>query len=216
MPTKSDQLHKDKQELDKQQAINDNLLKTNQQQLVKIKNQQKQHEQQYQKWQEKQQQIDENDDTEQSLSEIFDKISAIENRVINRQEQIAEQMDEVESLKCQHQQAEQQIEKWQTEQDTLQKLLNHQEQFLKKLKQNQKVDNNFPLLIERLELSEKGKTFSKMFDELLPILTKWTVANFDDLANVSAQSFLNNELLLKILTVKAKRLIFCDSQIGCC
>lgn len=202
------QLHKDKQELDKQQAINDNLLKTNQQQLVKIKNQQKQHEQQYQKWQEKQQQIDENDDTEQSLSEIFDKISAIENRVINRQEQIAEQMDEVESLKCQHQQAEQQIEKWQTEQDTLQKLLNHQEQFLKKLKQNQKVDNNFPLLIERLELSEKGKTFSKMFDELLPILTKWTVANFDDLANVSAQSFLNNELLLKNIDSQSQTLDF--------
>lgn len=180
------QLHKDKQEQEKQLAICENTLKNNQQQFNKILQQQQNHTQKGAQLA-KQQEMLGDDDNEQLLAELSEKSQRLENQIIERQEQLEEQTDLVDSLKTQLNNYQQQKQSWQTEQNTLYDLLSKQNQFLQKIKQNQISNQNLPLLIEKLQLSEQGKQFAKQLDELLSIFSKWTLLDKQNFAQLTGQ-----------------------------
>lgn len=181
------ELHKEKQEYDKQLAIVENLLKTTQQQADRIAQRQQQHQKNQTIFEQKRKQHDAKyakhaDFDERNIVMLTEKIHRLENAIIHRQEQIADQTDVLDSLQRQHRQAEQQEEQWQTEQKTLQKLVEEHEQFLQKIAETQgKVDKqnfvnvDFQLLLTQLTLSEQGKLFSKQLDKCLAILAQWLI-----------------------------------------
>lgn len=188
------QLHKHKQECEKQLAVCKNNLKINQQQINKIVQQQQNHAQKVAQLAKQQEMLAE-DDNELLLNELTEKYQRLENHIIERQVLLEEQNELVDSLKTQLSQYQQQQQTWQTEQNTLYDLLNKQNQFLQKIKQKQQSNQNFPLFIENLQLSEQGKQFSKIFDELFSIFSKWTShdrQNFAQLTGHFASFFAKN------------------------
>ncbi|ELA08808.1 SMC protein-like protein [Moraxella macacae 0408225] len=178
------QLQQQKQEYEKQLAIVENLLKTAQQQAQKLTLHQQQHQKNQAIFEQKQQdhvakhaKFDDN-----QITVLTEKIHQLENIILDRQQQITDQADTLESLDRQHHKALQQQEQWQTEQKTLQKLVDDYDQFLQKIAQNQhKINQKTPtnldlhLLLTKINLSSRGKLFSKQLDKCLAILTQWLV-----------------------------------------
>lgn len=129
-------------------------------------------------------------DFDEKISQLGNQIDQLEKRIITRQEEIADQTDEVESLTRQYRQAEQQRHTWLTEQATLQNLLDQlyekEKQVQKSAKQReQTVSNNMtilPRLAENLTLTEQGKAHVETLDNVLGLMANWAIfdGNFDN------------------------------------
>lgn len=124
-------------------------------------------------------------DFDEKIGKIASQIESLENRIIARQEELAEQSDEVESLTRQHRQAEAQRQTWQTEQATLQNLLeqlNEQEKQAQKTAQQHQQQSNAPVLptlAENLVLTEQGKIHVEVLDKVLSLMANWAIFDGD-------------------------------------
>lgn len=131
-------------------------------------------------------------DFDEKIGKIASQIESLENRIIARQEELADQADEVESLSRQHRQSEAQRHTWQTEQATLQNLLDNQQNALAKAVKNSSQTTSqktLPKLISELQLSETGKNFAPIFDTLASVFADWAIADNKQLEENFADSF---------------------------
>ncbi|MFW2177405.1 MULTISPECIES: AAA family ATPase [unclassified Moraxella] len=198
-------LNQQKQDLEKQLAVAENGLKHHDSNQQRLKKREQEHAHALQTWQTAKAQFDSefadfdvgsgdgsDEASDSQLAKLTDTIERLENRIIARQEELADQADEVESLTRQHRQLEQQRHTWQTEQQTLQNLLdrlNEQEQQAKQtLAKNQKNANDnsptLPLLAHTLTLTEQGKTHVETLDSVLALMANWAVFD-NDLTNAN-------------------------------
>lgn len=178
------EINKQKQEYEKQQAVAENNLKNLNNKQQQLQKQQQQYQQNLSNWQSNQQKFVESGDTSEQISvklqTITDKMEKLEQAILDRQEHLAEQMDEIDSLEQQHRQADKQQQTWQTEQETLQNLLNNQQNIVKNnIDKLNSVD--FANMIDDLQLTDIGKAYAKDFDTLAIVFKDWQIlANATD------------------------------------
>lgn len=183
-------LNQQKQEIEKNLAVSDNALKYHTSQRARQQQRQREHENALSSWQAAKTKFDETfadfDEAQLDveLNKISDNIERIEATIIARQEAMADQADEVDSLTRQYRQAEQQRDAWLTEQSTLQALLAQQIALTESLAYTANASKSSPLptLISQLQLTAAGKAFADIFDTLAMVFAQWSVANGSDWA----------------------------------
>ena len=186
-------LNKQKQDVEKNLAVSENALKHHASQQQRQQQRQSEHDKAVLAWQTANATFDQQfaafDDNEldTQMTKLRDEIERLEANIIARQESIADQADEVDSLTRQHRQAEQQYQAWQTEQATLQNLLAQQETALDQVihqSANQEHTSSLPKLISQLQLTETGKGYANIFDTLVTVFAKWSIAADQDFAQI--------------------------------
>ena len=185
-------LNKQKQDVEKNLAVSENALKHHASQQQRQQQRQSEHDKAVLAWQTAKAAFDQQfaafDDNEldTQMTRLSDEIERLEANIIARQESIADQADEVDSLTRQHRQAEQQYQAWQTEQATLQNLLAQQSELDKVIRQspNQEHTSSLPKLISQLQLTETGKGYANIFDTLVTVFAKWSIAANQDFAQI--------------------------------
>lgn len=185
-------LNKQKQDVEKNLAVSENALKHHASQQQRQQQRQSEHDKAVLAWQTAKatfnQQFAAFDDNEldTQMTKLSDEIERLEANIIARQESIADQADEVDSLTRQHRQAEQQYQTWQTEQATLQNLLAQQSALDHVIRQspNQEHTSSLPKLISQLQLTETGKGYANIFDTLVTVFAKWSIAADQDFAQI--------------------------------
>ena len=186
-------LNKQKQDVEKNLAVSENALKHHASQQQRQQQRQSEHDKAVLAWQTAKATFDQQfaafDDNEldTQMTRISDEIERLEANIIARQESIADQADEVDSLTRQHRQAEQQYQAWQTEHATLQNLLAQQETALAQVihqSPNQEHTSSLPKLISQLQLTETGKGYANVFDTLVTVFAKWSIAADQDFAQI--------------------------------
>lgn len=186
-------LNKQKQDVEKNLAVSENALKHHASQQQRQQQRQNEHDKAVLAWQTAKAAFDqqfaafENNELDTQMTRLSDEIERLEANIIARQESIADQADEVDSLTRQHRQAEQQYQAWQTEQATLQNLLAQQQSELDKVihqSANQEHTSSLPKLISQLQLTETGKGYAKVFDTLVTVFAKWSIAADQDFAQI--------------------------------
>lgn len=185
-------LNKKKQDVEKNLAVSENALKHHASQQQRQQQRQSEHDKAVLAWQTAKATFDQQfaafDDNEldTQMTRLSDEIERLEANIIARQESIADQADEVDSLIRQHRQAEQQYQAWQTEQATLQNLLAQQSELDKVIHQSPNQENNssLPKLISQLQLTETGKGYANVFDTLVTVFAKWSIAVDQDFAQI--------------------------------
>lgn len=186
-------LNKQKQDVEKNLAVSENALKHHASQQQRQQQRQSEHDKAVLAWQTANATFDQQfaafDDNEldTQMTKLRDEIERLEANIIARQESIADQADEVDSLTRQHRQAEQQYQAWQTEQATLQNLLAQQETALAQVihqSANQENISSLPKLISQLQLTETGKGYANIFDTLVTVFAKWSIAADQDFAQI--------------------------------
>lgn len=186
-------LNKQKQDVEKNLAVSENALKHHASQQQRQQQRQSEHDKAVLAWQTAKAAFDqqfaafENNELDMQMTKLSDEIERLEANIIARQESIADQADEVDSLTRQHRQAEQQYQTWQTEQATLQNLLAQQETALDHVirqSPNQEHTSSLPKLISQLQLTETGKGYANIFDTLVTVFAKWSIAADQDSAQI--------------------------------
>ncbi len=186
-------LNKQKQDVEKNLAVSENALKHHASQQQRQQQRQSEHDKAVLAWQTAKATFDQQfaafDDNEldTQMTRLSDEIKRLEANIIARQESIADQADEVDSLTRQHRQAEQQYQAWQTEHATLQNLLAQQETALAQVihqSPNQENNSSLPRLISQLQLTETGKGYANVFDTLVTVFAKWSIAADQDFAQI--------------------------------
>ena len=186
-------LNKQKQDVEKNLAVSENALKHHASQQQRQQQRQSEHDKAVLAWQTANATFDqqfaafENNELDTQMTRLSDEIERLEANIIARQESIADQADEVDSLTRQHRQAEQQYQAWQTEQATLQNLLAQQETALDQVihqSANQENNSSLPKLISQLQLTETGKGYANIFDTLVTVFAKWSIAASQDFAQI--------------------------------
>ena len=186
-------LNKQKQDVEKNLAVSENALKHHASQQQRQQQRQSEHDKAVLAWQTANATFDqqfaafENNELDTQMTRLSDEIERLEANIIARQESIADQADEVDSLTRQHRQAEQQYQAWQTEQATLQNLLAQQETALDQVihqSANQENNSSLPKLISQLQLTETGKGYANIFDTLVTVFAKWSIAADQDFAQI--------------------------------
>ena len=186
-------LNKQKQDVEKNLAVSENALKHHASQQQRQQQRQSEHDKAVLAWQTAKAAFDQQfaafDDNEldTQMTRLSDEIERLEANIIARQESIADQADEVDSLTRQHRQAEQQYQAWQTEHATLQNLLAQQETALAQVihqSPNQENNSSLPKLISQLQLTETGKGYANIFDTLVTVFAKWSIAADQDFAQI--------------------------------
>lgn len=174
------ELNRQKTDHEKSLAVSENAIKHFTQQQAQHAKRQHSHDQAMTAWHTAKTEFDktfaemDDSDFDEKIGKISEQIEQLENRIIARQEDLADQADEVESLTRQHRQAEAQRHTWQTEQATLQNLLDKQQLAVAKNAQKSN-QHNLPKLISELQLSEQGKNFAPMFDTLAGVFADWAI-----------------------------------------
>ncbi|MGD4317654.1 hypothetical protein QT621_24550, partial [Xanthomonas citri pv. citri] len=185
--------NKQKQDVEKNLAVSENALKHHASQQQRQQQRQSEHDKAVLAWQTANATFDqqfaafENNELDTKMTRLSDEINRLEANIIARQESIADQADEVDSLTRQHRQAEQQYQAWQTEQATLQNLLAQQHSALDQLihqSPNQENNSSLPKLISQLQLTETGKGYANIFDTLVTVFSKWSIAADQDFAQI--------------------------------
>lgn len=185
-------LNKQKQDVEKNLAVSENALKHHTSQQQRQQQRQSEHDKAVLAWQTAKATFDQQfaafDDNEldTQMTRLSDEIERLEANIIARQESIADQADEVDSLTHQHRQAEQQYQAWQTEHATLQNLLAQQSALAQVIHQSPNQENNssLPKLISQLQLTETGKGYANIFDTLVTVFAKWSIAADQDFAQI--------------------------------
>ena len=186
-------LNKQKQDVEKNLAVSENALKHHASQQQRQQQRQSEHDKAVLAWQTAKATFDqqfaafENNELDTQMTRLSDEIERLEANIIARQESIADQADEVDSLTRQHRQAEQQYQAWQTEHATLQNLLAQQETALDQVihqSANQEHTSSLPKLISQLQLTETGKGYANIFDTLVTVFAKWSIAADQDFAQI--------------------------------
>ena len=186
-------LNKQKQDVEKNLAVSENALKHHASQQQRQQQRQSEHDKAVLAWQTANAKFDqqfaafENNELDTQMTRLRDEIERLEANIIARQESIADQADEVDSLTRQHRQAEQQYQAWQTEHATLQNLLAQQETALDQVihqSANQEHTSSLPKLISQLQLTETGKGYANIFDTLVTVFAKWSIAADQDFAQI--------------------------------
>nr|WP_309594858.1 chromosome segregation protein SMC [Moraxella osloensis] len=185
-------LNKQKQDVEKNLAVSENALKHHASQQQRQQQRQREHDKAVLAWQTAKATFDqqfaafENNELDTQMTKLSDEIERLEANIIARQESIADQADEVDSLTRQHRQAEQQYQAWQTEQATLQNLLAQQSALNQVIHQspNQENHSGLPKLISQLQLTETGKGYANVFDTLVTVFAKWSIAADQDSAQI--------------------------------
>lgn len=185
-------LNNQKQDVEKNLAVSENALKHHASQQQRQQQRQSEHDKAVLAWQTAKATFDQQfaafDDNEldTQMTRLSDEIERLEANIIARQESIADQADEVDSLIRQHRQAEQQYQAWQTEHATLQNLLAQQSELDKVIHQSPNQENNssLPKLISQLQLTETGKGYANVFDTLVTVFAKWSIAVDQDFAQI--------------------------------
>lgn len=186
-------LNKQKQDVEKNLAVSENALKHHASQQQRQQQRQSEHDKAVLAWQTANATFDEqfaafeNNELDTQMTKLSDEIERLEANIIARQEAIADQADEVDSLTRQHRQAEQQYQAWQTEQATLQNLLAQQETALDQVirqSANQEHTSSLPKLISQLQLTETGKGYANIFDTLVTVFAKWSIAADQEFAQI--------------------------------
>lgn len=187
------ELNKQKTDIEKQQAVSENAIKHLSSQQHRHNQRQQEHDKAMKAWEVAKANFDkefgdmDEVDFDAKIAKIGDTIERLEARIIARQEELADQTDEVESLTRQHRQAEQQRHTWQTEQNTLQNLLEQQQNAFAKSPVTKKGENDNPLpkIISQLKLSDQGKQFATIFDTLVAVFADWGfMENDNDLEKI--------------------------------
>ena len=185
-------LNKQKQDVEKNLAVSENALKHHASQQQRQQQRQSEHDKAVLAWQTAKATFDqqfaafENNELDTQMTKLSDEIERLEANIIARQESIADQADEVDSLTRQHRQAEQQYQAWQTEHATLQNLLAQQSALAQVMRQspNQENTRELPKLISQLQLTEIGKGYANVFDTLVTVFAKWSIAADQDFAQI--------------------------------
>lgn len=186
-------LNNQKQDVEKNLAVSENALKHHASQQQRQQQRQSEHDKAVLAWQTANAKFDEqfaafeNNELDTQMTRLRDEIERLEANIIARQESIADQADEVDSLTHQHRQAEQQYQAWQTEHATLQNLLAQQETALDQVihqSANQENISSLPKLISQLQLTETGKGYANIFDTLVTVFAKWSIAADQDFAQI--------------------------------
>ncbi|ATR79044.1 chromosome segregation protein SMC [Moraxella osloensis] len=186
-------LNNQKQDVEKNLAVSENALKHHASQQQRQQQRQSEHDKAVLAWQTANAKFDqqfaafENNELDTQMTRLSDEIERLEANIIARQESIADQADEVDSLTHQHRQAEQQYQAWQTEHATLQNLLAQQETALDQVihqSANQENISSLPKLISQLQLTETGKGYANIFDTLVTVFAKWSIAADQDFAQI--------------------------------
>ena len=200
-------LNKQKQDVEKNLAVSENALKHHASQQQRQQQRQSEHDKAVLAWQTAKATFDQQfaafDDNEldTQMTKLSDEIERLEANIIARQESIADQADEVDSLTRQHRQAEQQYQAWQTEQATLQNLLAQQQSALDQVirqSPNQENNSSLPKLISQLQLTETGNGYANIFDTLVTVFAKWSIAADQDFAQIIHDNavFIDNQSAL--------------------
>lgn len=188
------ELNRQKTELEKNLAVSENAIKHLTQQREQQQKREQAHAQALTAWQTAKAEFDktfaemEDSDVDEKIAKITNQIEQLENRIIARQDDLADQADDVDSLTQQHRHAEQQRHTWQTEQATLQNLLEKQQLALAKNAQTSN-QQNLPKLISELQLSEQGKNFAPMFDTLVGVFADWAITENTNVVENFAEPF---------------------------
>ena len=186
-------LNKQKQDVEKNLAVSENALKQHASQQQRQQQRQSEHDKAVLAWQTAKATFDQqfaafnDNELDTQMTKLSDEIERLEANIIARQESIADQADEVDSLTRQHRQAEQQYQAWQTEHATLQNLLAQQETALAQVSHqspNQENNSSLPKLISQLQLTETGKRYANVFDTLVTVFAKWSIAADQDFAQI--------------------------------
>ena len=203
-------LNKQKQDVEKNLAVSENALKHHASQQQRQQQRQSEHDKAVLAWQTANATFDqqfaafENNELDTQMTKLSDEIERLEANIIARQESIADQADEVDSLSRQHRQAEQQYQAWQTEHATLQNLLAQQSALAQVMRQspNQENTRELPKLISQLQLTEIGKGYASVFDTLVTVFAKWSIAADQDFAQIIHDHalFIDNKPTLHQLT----------------
>ncbi len=192
-------LNKQKTELDKNLAVSENAIKHYNSERERHAKRQQNHEQNVIAWQTAKAKFDgefttiETIDFDEKITQLSNQIERLESQIIARQDDLADQGDEVQSLNRQQRQAEQQCQTWQTEQTTLQNLLDTQQNALTKTVQNSNQNaghTRLPKLINAWQLTEQGKAIAPIFDTLASVFANWAIAEKDQLGENFAESFI--------------------------
>lgn len=191
-------LNQQKTEQEKQLAVSNNALKHHDSQQQRLTKRQSEQQQALNAWQVAKAKFDQEfadfddaanaHDSAQQLAKLNDRIERLEARIIARQEELADQTDDVDSLTRQLRQAEQQRHTWSTEQNTLQNLLDQQAQRAKtaQTRGNQTNASQLPKLVATLTLTEQGKAYAPIFDTLVSVFQHWSIAEIKQLTAQSA------------------------------
>lgn len=189
-------LNQQKNDVEKQLAVSENAIQHLNNQQQRLTKRQQEHTQATTAWHSAKAKFEQdfanNHDIgfDTKIADINTKIEQLESRIIARQEELADQADEVDSLTRQHRQAEQQRHTWQTEQHTLQNLLDKQQRALAKTANNANqmhLAPYLPKLIHELQLTEQGKVYAPMFDILVTMFADWGVGKQQAFSQLSEE-----------------------------
>lgn len=181
-------LNQQKTEQEKQLAVSTNALKHHDNDQARLTKRQAEYQQAQHTWQNAKAKFDQEfadiddaaaDNDRAALAKLGDDIERLEAQIIARQEALADQADEVESLTRQLRQAEQQRQTWLTEQTTLQNLLDQQAKQLSKM---QRGNSQLPKLGNTLTLTAQGRAYASVFDTLLGVFASWAITDKHDIS----------------------------------
>ena len=182
-------LNQQKTETEKQLAVSQSTIRHHEQQQQQEQQREQQHQRDLAAWHTAKAAFEQTflpsdmADFDKQLASLGDKITHLEASILARQEQLADQADEVESLTRQQRQAEQQHHALQTEQHTLQNLLAQQTAITARpslLASNSAAQqglSQLPRLIDQLQLTKQGKKFAPLFDLLSTQFAAWHTAH---------------------------------------